>query len=123
MAPTRVRAGGKNGKRKKKRTQKGRGVDIQKFLSKFGELHWPGYQYLGPGTKLKKRLANGDRGINRLDRIARQHDIDYSRAKNIRDKWKADGKMINAISSLPGKKTWTEAIVKKIMQVKKRMRM
>ena len=54
------------------------------------------YQYLGPGTFLKKRLARGDPGINRLDRIAKQHDIDYSNAKNIRDKWKADLKMVHA---------------------------
>ena len=41
------------------------------------------YQYLGPGTFLKKRLAHSDPGINCLDRIAKQHDIDYSNAKNI----------------------------------------
>ena len=100
-------------KRKTKRKQRGRGIDIQKVLSKFGELHWPGCQYLGPGTKLKQRLARGDPGRNRLDRIAKQHDIDYSKAKVIQDKWKADAKMIKAIDRLPGKKTWTEAIVKK----------
>jgi len=32
-------------------------------------FHWPGYQYLGPGTHLKKRLARGDPGINRLDKL------------------------------------------------------
>ena len=32
---------------------------------------------MGPGTKLEKRLKRGDPGINRLDRIARQHNIDY----------------------------------------------
>ena len=110
-------------KRKTKRKQRGRGIDIQKVLSKFGELHWPGRQYLGPGTKLKKRLARGDPGRNRLDRIAKQHDIDYSKAKGIQDKWKADAKMIKAIDRLPGKKTWTEAIVKKIIQAKKRFKM
>jgi len=40
-----------------------------------------------------------------LDQIAKQHDIDYSRAKNLQDKWKADTKMIQAIDRLPGKKT------------------
>ena len=58
-------------------------------------------------------------GINRLDRIAKQHDIDYSRAPNLQDKWKADDKMIRSIHSFRGKKTWTEAIVKKIMQAKR----
>ena len=59
----------------------------------------------GPGTHLEKRLKRSDPGINRLDRIAKQHDIDYSRARSHQDKWKADGKMIRAIQSLPGKKT------------------
>lgn len=42
----------------------------------------PGYQYMRPGTKSKKRLARGDPVINRLDRIAKQHDIDYSKSTN-----------------------------------------
>ena len=54
------------------------------------EFHWPGYQYLGPGTYLEKRLARGDPGINRLDRIAKAHDIDYGKAKDLKDKWAAD---------------------------------
>ena len=110
--------------RKKTRRQRGRGVDIKKWIGKTGlELHWPGYQYMGPGTKLEKRLKRGDPGINRLDRIAKQHDVDYSRAKNLQDKWKADEKMIKAIDRLPGKRTMTERIVKKIMQAKKRLKL
>ena len=102
----------------------GRGLDVQKWLAKTGiEFHWPGYQYMGPGTHLEKRLKRGDPGINRLDRIAKQHDIDYSRARNIQDKWKADDKMIGAIQALPGKKTWTEALVKKIMQAKRKLKL
>ena len=31
------------------------------------ELHLLGYQFCGPGTKLEKRLARGDKGINLLD--------------------------------------------------------
>ena len=64
----------------------GRGLDVQKWLAKTGiEFHWPGYQYMGPGTHLEKRLKRGDPGINRLDRIAKQHDIDYSRARSHQD--------------------------------------
>ena len=107
-----------------KRKQRGRGVDIQKLLSKTGiEYHIPGYQHLGPGTKLKKRLARGDSGKNRLDRIAKQHDRDYSRAKNLQDKWRADAKMIELISKLPSKKTLTEKVIRKIMKAKKRMKL
>lgn len=35
------------------------------------EMHIPGYQYCGPGTKLKKRLARGDPGINPLDKACK----------------------------------------------------
>ena len=70
---------------------------------------------MGPGTHLKKRLARGDKGINRLDKIARIHDIDYSRAKSLQDKWVADRKMVKAIDGLPGRNTPTEFIVKNIM--------
>ena len=108
----------------KRRQQRRKSLDIQKWLGKTGiEFNWPGYQFLGPGTKLKKRLARGDPGINRLDKIAKQHDIDYARAKNLQDKWKADTKMIAAINKLPGKKTMTERIVRKIMQAKKRLKL
>ena len=69
---------------------------------------------MGPGTHLQKRLKRGDPDINRLDKIDQQYDIDYSQAKNLQEKWKADGE----VSNLPGKKTWTEAIVKRIMQAK-----
>ena len=111
-------------RRRSKRTQRGWGVDIQKWLAKTSiEFHWPGYQYMGPGTRLAKRLKRGDPGINRLDKIAKQHDIDYSHAQNLQDKWKADTKMIKAIDRLPGKRTMTERIVKRIMQAKKRLKL
>ena len=83
------------------RSQRGSKLfDVQKLLTKTGmEFHWPGYQYMGPGTHLEKRLARGDPGINRLDRIAKAHDIDYGKAKDLKDKWAADRKMIGKINS------------------------
>ena len=90
------------------------GCGRSKLLAKFGELHWSGYEYMGPGTKLEKRLKRGDPEINRLNKIAKQHCVDYSHAKNLQDKWKADTKMFKAIDRLPGKRTMTEKIVKKI---------
>ena len=110
-------------KGKGRRCQRGWGVDVQKFLAQFGELHWPGYQYMGPGTKLEKQLKCGDPSVNRLDCIAKQHNIDYSQAKNLQGKWTADAKMIKAIDRLLSKKTMTERIVKKIMQAKKRLKL
>ena len=111
-------------RRSKRIKQRSQGFNLQRLLSKMGiELHWPSYQYMGLGTRLKKRLKRGDPGINRLDRIAEQHNIDYSWAVNLQDKWKADAKMIKAIDKLPGHKTLTERIVKRIMQAKKRFKL
>ena len=97
---------------------------MQNLLNKTGiEFHWPGYQYMGPGTHLKKRLARGDPGINWLDRIAKAHVIDYDKAKNLKDKWEADHKMIAKIDKLPGCKILTERIVRRIMKTKLRLGM
>ena len=110
--------------RRRRRRQARWGVDVQKLLGKTGiESCWPGYQYMGPGTNLKKRLACGDPGINRLDKIAKQHDIDYSHATSLKDKHSAYRKMIQAITRLPGRKTWTEAILKKIVQAKTKLKL
>ena len=105
--------------RKRRTRQRGVKVDLQKALAKTGiEFHWPGYQYMGPGTHLEKRLKRGNPGINRLDRISKIHDIDYSRARSLKAKLKADRKMIKSIDKLPGKKTKAERVVKTIMKAK-----
>lgn len=54
------------------------------------ELHIPGYQYCGPGTKLQKRLKRGDPGINELDKACKRHDIAYSINKDLSERHKAD---------------------------------
>ena len=114
----------KRPQKKRKRGQRGAALDIQKLIEKTGkEFHCPKMNYLGPGTRLKERLRRGDRGKNRLDELAKIHDIDYSKAKNLQDKWKADDKMIRAISKLPGKKTKQERIVKAIMQTKRKLKL
>ena len=103
----------------KRRPQRGGGFDIQKWISKLGiEFHWPGYQYMGPGTKLAKRLRRGDPGINRLDKLAKQHNIDYTNAKSLAKKHKSDRIMVAGINNFKGKKSWTEEIVKRIMQAR-----
>ena len=48
-----------------------------------GEYHFPGYNYLGPGTKFKTRQALGIDPINDLDRIAMYHDSQYSRTGSV----------------------------------------
>ncbi|KAF0707080.1 Uncharacterized protein FWK35_00032432 [Aphis craccivora] len=50
------------------------------------ELHLPGYRFAGPGTKLKERLARGERGINRLDKLARAYDIAYENSNSLTDR-------------------------------------
>lgn len=54
------------------------------------ELHLPGYQYCGPGTKLNKRLARGDSGINPLDAACKAHDIAYQNHTDGPERTKAD---------------------------------
>jgi len=54
------------------------------------ELHIPGYQFCGPGTRLTKRLARSDEGINPLDAACREHDIAYSRSNDLTDRHTAD---------------------------------
>ena len=103
----------------KRKRQRGGKFNIQKWISKLGvEFHWPGYQYMGQGAKLAKRLKRGDPGINRLVRLAKQHDIDYSKANSLAHKHIADRKMVAGIDKFPGKKSLTEQIVKRIMQAK-----
>ncbi|EFN81792.1 hypothetical protein EAI_09454, partial [Harpegnathos saltator] len=56
------------------------------------ELYIPGYQFCGQfsGTRLAKRLARDDQGINSLDAACREHDITYSRSNNLTDRHAAD---------------------------------
>jgi len=56
----------------------------------------PGYQYCGPGTKLEKRLARGDPGINKLDQACKAHDIAYSLNSDNSNRAKADRILANA---------------------------
>ena len=54
------------------------------------ELHIPGYQFCGPGTRLTRRLVRGDASINPLDAACREHDIVYSHSNNLTDRYAAD---------------------------------
>lgn len=77
------------------RTVKGKGF-INNIINALPvELHLPGYQYCGPGTKLEKRLARGDKGINPLDAACRVHDIAYANSNDINNRHKADRELID----------------------------
>lgn len=57
------------------------------------ELHVPGYQYCGPGTKLEERIKRGDKGINKLDAACKEHDIAYSKYSDSTNRAIADRKL------------------------------
>ncbi len=59
------------------------------------ELHYPHYNYLGPGTKLQKRLNRGDKGINKLDEAAKRHDLFYNQHKDTNSRHIADRTLEN----------------------------
>lgn len=54
------------------------------------ELHLPGYNFCGPGTKLQKRIERGDVGINPLDEACKEHDLAYSHFNDLKNRHKAD---------------------------------
>lgn len=76
--------------RRKVKTNSGDGL-LNTLINRLPvELHLPGYQYCGPGTNLKKRLSQGQRGINGLDFSCRNHDIAYEHSNSLFDRGKAD---------------------------------
>lgn len=54
------------------------------------EMHVPGYNFLGPGTHLDKRLEKGHVGVNKLDEAAKEHDIFYKNHLKTSDRHVAD---------------------------------
>jgi len=50
------------------------------------ELHWSGYNYLGPGTKLEKNK----KPIKKLDEASRDHDYFYKDHKDTKTRHEAD---------------------------------
>lgn len=69
------------------------------------ELHIPGYNFCGPGTKLKKRLLRGDNGINDLDNACKEHDISYSKSKS-------DLKLRHHADKILQEKAWSRVVSK-----------
>lgn len=72
-------------------------------MSKFNlpfEAHIPGYSYCGPGTKLKERLKRGDKPVNRVDEICKNHDIAYSKSQSSSDIHNADVEMIKELDNI-----------------------
>lgn len=84
--------------------KRGRGF-LNKLINNLPvELHIPGYQYCGPGTKLSKRLARGDLGINQLDAACKEHDIAYSKSRDVTSR--------NVADKLLAEKAWNRVVDK-----------
>lgn len=74
----------------RKRRKRGFGL-LNTLINKLGfELHIPGYQFCGPGTKLEERHSRGEEGVNELDKGCKRHDITYSESNNLEERHKAD---------------------------------
>jgi hypothetical protein len=59
------------------------------------ELHMPGYEFLGPGTYLDTKLPLSVKPINKLDALARDHDIAYTTNKTVESRKHADDVLID----------------------------
>jgi hypothetical protein len=60
---------------------------------KLPELHLPGHNFTGPGTKLRERLLRGDVPVKDLDKSARFHDMIYAIFKDTKDRHIFDKKL------------------------------
>lgn len=63
---------------------------VDRFLEKLPEIHFIGYKYCGPNTNLRKRLAQGDPGVNALDCACKEHDIAYAQSRDLQMRNSAD---------------------------------
>lgn len=98
------------------KTRKGSGF-INNMIDKIPfEMHVPGYRYCGPGTKLAKRMAEKQKGVNQLDEACKYHDMCYEykddgiRKKADKTLEKAAWKRYNAADSKLGERITAAAV-------------
>ena len=111
-------------------------IDLHKAIGKLPIIPKRGFtlpnmHYCGPYNPLNLQLEYNNEGritkykqfpTGKIDSICSQHDVDYTLAKNLKDKHIADQKMINAINKLPYKeKQWGTFLVKNIILGKKNL--
>ena len=111
-------------------------VDIHKAIGKLPIIPKRGFtlpnmHFCGPYNPLDLQLEYNNEGriikckqfpTGKIDRICSQHDVDYTLAKNLKDKHIADQKMINAINKLPYRqRQWGTFLVKNIILGKKKL--
>jgi len=93
------------------------------------ELHLPGHQFTGPGTKLDKRLNTDgtpkpwSKPINRVDKISMEHDICYRDNPDTKSRNEiCDKQMVKSLNEIPNpsmRERLDRAVVKPIIIGKK----
>ena len=111
-------------------------IDIHKAIGKLPIIPKRGFvlpnmNYCGAYNPLDKQLIYDKNGnilryiqnpTGETDRICAQHDVDYTLAKNLKDKHIADEKMIKAINKLPYKdQQYGTFLVKNIIRSKRKL--
>ena len=101
-------------------------LPLQKFP---GELHIPGMNFAGPGTRLDYRLNDDgspkvwSKPVDRVDQAAYYHDLAYNEYKDTENKNIADREMLQQLDSIE-KPSFREkiemAIIKPIISTKQR---
>ena len=111
-------------------------IDIHKAIGKLPIIPKRGFvlpnmNYCGAYNPLDKQLIYDKNGnilrymqkpSGKTDAICAQHDVDYTLAKNLKDKHIADEKMIKAINELPyNQQQYGTFLVKNIIQSKRKL--
>ena len=111
-------------------------IDIHKAIGKLPIIPKKGFvlpnmNYCGAYNPLDKQLIYDKNGnilrymqkpSGKTDAICAQHDVDYSLAKNLKDKHIADKKMIKAINELPyNQQQYGTFLVKNIIRSKRKL--
>ena len=111
-------------------------IDIHKAIGKLPIIPKRGFvlpnmNYCGAYNPLDKQLIYDKNGnilrymqnpTGETDRICAQHDVDYTLAKNLKDKHIADEKMIKAINELPyNQQQYGTFLVKNIIRSKRKL--
>jgi len=89
------------------KSQKGKGFLNDTINSLPIELHLPGHNFTGPGTKLNKRLnpdltpKEWSKPINRVDKVAHHHDIFFVKHKETKTRnEKCDTEMLEELDEI-----------------------
>ena len=111
-------------------------IDLHKAIGKLPIIPKRGFtlpnmHYCGPYNNLDDQLIYDEKGnilkyiqqpTGETDRICSVHDVDYTLARNLKDKHIADQKMIDSINKLPyNQRQWGTFLVKNIISSKKKL--